>query len=85
MWKNYPEYNRTVEEWVMAIDHSKDRAHNMRCLQRALKRAVSDRLITKAEQKSLWNMIVSPDNEDHYVALKALETKYNLTKTETNG
>lgn len=76
MWTSYPEYKRTVEQWITAIDHKSDRAHNMRCLHRALKRAVSDRMITKAEQKSLLSMIKASD-DDCYVALKALETKYN--------
>lgn len=79
MWTKYPDYKHTVEDWIAAMNDRQSGAHTTYCLNRALRRAARDKVITREEQKSLWSMIVSADDEDHYVALKALETKYKLT------
>ncbi len=82
MWKSYPEFDRTVDGWIIAMYDSKDRAYTIRCLQRVLKRATSEHIITKAEEKSLWSMLRASE-EDAYVALSAIENKYKqLTKPQ---
>ncbi len=84
MWTKYPDYKHAVKDWIAAINDKQSGAHAVYCLNRALRRATRDKVITREEQKSLWSMLKASD-DDRYVALKALETKYNLTKTETNG
>lgn len=71
-----------IEDWIRCIDDQRIGASTTCKLYRALKRAARDKVITKQEEKSLWSMIRSSD-EDCYVALKALESKYKLN-TETN-
>lgn len=75
MWTRYPDYKHTVEDWIAAINDKQSGAHTMYCLNRALRRAARDKVITRQEQQSLWEMIKASD-DDCYVALKALETKY---------
>lgn len=77
MWRAYNEFNFSAEEWVENLNDIYKGAHYMYVMNRILRRAARDKVITREEQKSLWNMIKASD-EDCYTALSALEGKYKL-------
>ncbi len=81
MWKSYPQFNMSPEQWLEKINHHTHRSQVMHYLNRALRRAVRDRVITMEEKENLWKMILAID-EDCYTALLALESKYKLQKTK---
>lgn len=82
MWRGFDEFKFTAEDWVNnTYEDPYRKAHYMYIVNRALRKAARDKIITRGEQKSLWSMINS-SKEDAYVAFKALETKYNNKKSE---
>ena len=83
MWRGFDEYKFSAKEWVYNIYEDPYRkAHYMYVVNRALRRAARDKVISREEQKSLWKMITSSE-EDAYVAFSAIENKYKqLTKNK---
>jgi hypothetical protein len=79
MWKSYPEYNRSIEEWLQQINSRAAGSLAFLHLKRTLKRATRDKVITNEEQQNLWKMILA-SNDDCYTALLAIESKYKLLK-----
>lgn len=79
VWKSYPEFNMSPKQWMKRINNQIHGPRVMLYLNRALRRAVRDRVITKEEKGNLWKMIKALD-EDCYTALLALESKYKLQK-----
>lgn len=85
MWRGFDEFKFTVEEWLYNLYKEPYRkAHYMYIINRALRRAARDKVISRQEQKNLWNMIIASE-EDCHVAISALENKYKLIikNTET--
>jgi hypothetical protein len=79
MWKNYPAHKRTPEEWLKELSVHKASAGYK--LNRILRMMYRERLIGRDEQKRLWQMISSTE-EDQMVALLVIENKYKPLKTE---
>jgi hypothetical protein len=79
VWKSYPEFNMSPDQWMEKMNDNLHGARVMHYLNRALRRAVRDKVITMEEKGNLWKMISATD-EDCYTALLALESKYKLLK-----
>jgi hypothetical protein len=77
MWKSYPEFKKTPDEWIRDINDNVTRGTAGYELGRALRMMYRENLITREEQKNLWKMIQSTQ-EDQYLALTAIESKYKL-------
>ena len=77
MWKSYPNYNKNPEEWIRDINDRITRGTAAYQLSRALRMMYRENLINREEQKNLWKMIQSTQ-EDQYLALTAIESKYKL-------
>ncbi len=78
MWRGFDEYKFSTQEWVdhLYVDPYR-KAHYLYIINRALRKAARDKVISREEQKSLWKMINS-SKEDAYVAFNAIENKYKL-------
>ena len=85
MWKSYPDYKKNPEEWMRDINDRVTRGTAAYELSRSLRMMYREKLITREERKNLWKMLQSTQ-EDQYIALLAIESKYKLTikNTETN-
>jgi len=87
MWRGFDEFKFSTEEWVYNLYENRYRkAHYIYIVNRALRKAARDKIISREEQKSLWKMILS-SKEDAYVAFSAIENKYKqltIKNTETN-
>ena len=76
MWRGFDEFKFSTQEWVdhLYVDPYR-KAHYLYIINRALRKAVRDKVILRQEQQNLWKMINSSE-EDAYIALTAIENKY---------
>ena len=86
MWRGFDEFKFSAKEWVghLYVDPYR-KAHYLYVINRALRKAARDKIISREEQKTLWKMINS-SKEDAYVAFSAIENKYKqltIKNTET--
>lgn len=82
MWRGFDEFDFSTEQWVYNLyEDPYRRAHYIYIINRALRRAVRDGVISKEEQKNLWKMIQA-SKEDCCVAIVCLENKYKQLKTK---
>lgn len=83
MWKSYPEYNMTSEQWLDTLFTSW-RSYDLKALSRCLMiMSRQEEFITKVEEKTLRKML-SSSKEDAYIALTIIENKYKLKDDNTN-